>query len=305
MPAPHTSTQFGDLLDPRFQKIFWNQYKELSDMIGTLYADAGNNGRNNMQWSSVGALGDWDEFAGSVSYGSMSQGYDTTATPIEFTKGVQVERKLFDDDQYNIMDQRPRGMAMAAQRTRQRHAARIFNLAFSNDTYFYNNSEGVALCSNSHTNTSGASTSSGYDNLSTSALTATAVAAARIQMVGFRGDQAEMISVNPNELWYPPNLYEVAEEIIGSQGKVDTANNNKNVHYQGYKGYEWNYMTDTNNWFMCDSAMRKAALFWWDRIPVEFGFIEDFDTLVAKWRGYMRYAMAWVDWRWAMGHQVS
>ncbi|KKK58937.1 hypothetical protein LCGC14_3039400 [marine sediment metagenome] len=31
----------------------------------------------------------------------------------------------------------------------------------------------------------------------------------------------------------------------------------------------------------------------------------DLDTLIAKWRGYMRYAMAHVDWRWTFGHQVS
>lgn len=305
MPGPHTSTQFGDLLDPRFQKIFWNQYKQLADMIGKLYADAGNNGRNNMMWSSVGTLPDFVEFTGSVSYQSMSQGYDTTATPIEFTNGVQVERKLFDDDQYNIMDQRPRGLALSAQRSRQKDAARVFNLAFSVDARFYNNTEGVALCSSLHTTTSGASTASGFRNITTSALTATAVAAARISMVTFRGDQAELISVSPDELWFPPNLYEVAQEIVGSQGKVDTANNNKNVHYQGYALNEWNYMTDTNNWFMCDASMRKNSLFWWDRIGLEFAMVEDFDTLVAKWRAYMRYAMAWVDWRWVLGAQVS
>jgi len=305
MPTPHISTQFGDLLDPRFQRVFWDQLKQLKDVLPSLYGTAPNNGRDTMRWSSVGALPDWVEFTGSVQYQSMSQGYDTTSTPVEFTNGVQVERKLFDDDQYHIMDQRPRGLALSAHRTRQKHGARVFNLAFSVDNYFYNNTEAVALCSNSHTTTSGASTTSGFDNLTTASLTATAVAAARILFVGFRGDQAERISVQPDELWYPPDLYEQAEEIIKSEGKVDTANNNINVHKGAYDGYEWNYMTDTNNWFMCDSSMRKMSLLWWDRIPMEFAMIEDFDTIVAKWRGYMRYAMAHIDWRWILGAQVT
>lgn len=305
MPVPHTSGSFGDLLDPRFQQIFSETYKQLPDMIPTLFTMAPNNGRNNMTWSSVGAVPDFTEFTGSVGYSSQSQGYDITSTPLEFTNGIQVERKLFDDDQYHVMDQKPRGMATAAQRTRQKHAARLLNNAFSVDNYFYNNSEGVSLCSNSHTTTSGASTASGFDNMVTAALTATAVAAARIQMVGFRGDQSERVSIVPDELWFPPDLYEQAFEISASMGKVDTALNNRSVHEGKYKLYEWNYLTDSNNWFMCDSAMRKNSVFWLDRTPLEFAMIEDFDTLVAKWRGYMRYSNAHVDWRWILGAQVA
>src|SRR3990167_5277807 len=121
------------------------------------------------------------------------------------------------------MDQKPKGMAEALFRTRQKHKARIFNNATAVDTLFYSHSEGVALGSNSHTTTSGASTSAGFDNLTTAALTATAVFAARLNMVGFRGDQAERIDVEPDELWYPPDLSEQAFEIIKSAGKVETA----------------------------------------------------------------------------------
>jgi len=173
------------------------------------------------------------------------------------------------------------------------------------DSFFYNNSEGVALCSNSHTTTSGASTATGFDNLATGPLTATAVFAGRLQMRGFRGDQAEIISVMPDELWYPPDLEEIAFEIMNARGKVDTAENNPNFHSGTYTGYDWEYLTDPNNWFMCDSGMRKQFLFWSDRIPLEFGMVEDFDTFVAKWRGYMRYGAAWINWRWILGHQVS
>lgn len=305
MATPHTSGNFGDLLDPRFQKIFHEHYNELPDMLPMLFTFEPDNGRNNMMWSSVGTVPDFTQFTGSVSYSSQNQGYDVTATHVEFANGIQIERPLFDDDQYNIMNQRPRALAASAFRTRQKHGARMLNNAFAVDTLFYSNSEGVALCSNSHTTTSGASTASGFDNLGTAALTATAVAAARIQMTGFRGDQAERISVIPDELWYPPNLYEEAYEIINSSGKVDTANNNRNVHEGQYRGVEWNYMTDTNNWFLVDSMLKKQSVHWVDRISLEFAMAEDLDTMVAKWRAYMRYSMAHTDWRWVMGHQVA
>lgn len=305
MPSPHTSASFGDLLDPRFQKIIHDNLKEPNDMIPVIFADAGTNGRNNMTWSGVGTMPEWDEFSGSVTYGSMSQGYDVTMTPVEFAKGFQVERKLYDDDQYNIMDQRPAGLAKGARRLRQRHAHRIFNNAFTNDSYFYTHSEGVALCSNSHTTTSGASTASGFDNLGTAAFSATALAAARIQMVGFRGDQAEKLDYKPDEIWIPPDLYEQAYEVVSSMGKVDTANNNRNVHYGAYTIHECTYFTDTNNWFVTNADARKEFLKWSDRIPIEFAMVEDFDTLIAKWRGYGRWAMVYLDWRFIVGHQVT
>lgn len=302
---PNISTAFGDLLDPRFQQIFHENLDQLPDMLPMLYNFPAGNGRNNMTWSQVGTLPDFTEFTGSINYSEQSQGYDTTSTPVEFSNGIQVERKLYDDDQYNIMDQKPMALSNSYYRTRQKHGARPLNNAFSVDNYFYNNSEGVSLCSDSHTTNSGASTANGFDNLGTASLTATAVAAARIQMVGFRGDQADRISVMPDELWYPPNLYEQAAEIIGSAGKLDTANNNVNVHQNRYTGREWNYMTDTNNWFMMDSSMKKQMLHWVDRTPIEFAMVEDFDTLLAKWRAYCRYSNAHTDWRFIFGANVS
>ena len=305
MATPHTSANFGDLLDPRFQKIFNEEKPQIPSMIGTIYTMVGTNGRNNMTWSEVGTLPDIEEFTGSVPYSSSSQGYDVTLTPVEFAGGFQVQRKLFDDDQYNIMDQKPKSLRMATDRTREQHAFRLFNNAFSVDSYFYSHSENVALCSDSHTTNSGASTASGFDNKGTSSLTAVAVAANRIQMRGFRGDQAEKLDVTPDELWYPTDLYEQAYEIISASGKVDTANNNPNVHKGKYTGYECQYLNDTNNWFMCDSRLRKMYVFWSDRISPEFAMIEDFDTLIAKWRVYGRWGSAHTNWRWVMGNQVS
>ncbi len=305
MPNPHTSGSFGDLLDLRFQKIFFEAYDELPSMLPSLFTQAGTNGRSDMRWSQVGTLPNWSQFTGTVSYGSSSQGYDTTATPLEFASGVQIERALFDDDQYSIMDQRPRALGSSARRTREVHGARILNNAFSVDTMFYTNTEAVALCSNSHTTTSGASTSSGFDNLGTAPISATALAAARIAMRNFRGDQAERINVRPDELWIPPDLYEEAFEIVNSMGKVDTDVNNRNVHEGAYRIVEWNYLTDANNWFVVDSSLRKQSVFWTDRVAIEFAFAEDLDTIIAKWRGYMRYAFAHVDWRWIHGFQVT
>ena len=306
MAVPLTSTGFGDLLDPRFQRIFNLEYDGFPDAVPMLFNIEKTNSRNNMTFSSMGNFGDVPQFTGSVVYDSISQGYDTTITPLEFASGTQVERKLMDDDQFNQIDRLPAGLADALQRTRQKHAFRILNNAFSVDTFFYNNSEGVALCSDSHTTTaSGVSTASGFDNMVTSSLTATAVTAAKILGRNFADDRGNRIDMNFDEIWCPIDVEDRAQEIIKSTGKVDTANNNINVHKGLYTMYSSVYLTDTNNWFMCDSRRRKRSLSWTDRIAKEFARIEDFDTIIAKWRLYARYGSGHTDWRFLVGASVS
>ena len=306
MGVPHTTGAFGDLLDIRFQKIFDDNFPQLNDMLPELYNFEPNNGRIDMRFSQVSGYGDIPQFNGSVTYQSAAQGYDTVITPLEFASGIQVERRLFDTDQYSIMNQRPAGLARASQRTRQKHGARPFNNAFSVDSFFYNNSEGVALASDSHTTTvQSASTASGFDNKVVTALSATALATARIQMRGFRDAAANRGDVEPDELLFPPDLYEIAFEINSSMGKVDTAENNRNVHFGRYTMKEWNYLTDTNNWFLMDSSLRGESLKWFDSVPVEFAQAEDLDTLVAKWRLYGVWGNGHLDWRWILGAEVS
>lgn len=306
MAVPHSTGQFGDLLDIRFQEIFDDNFPQVNDMLPELYDFEPNNGRIDMRFSQVGGYADVPRFTGSVTYQSTAQGFDTVITPLEYATGIQVERRLFDTDQFSIMNQRPAGLARAAQRTRQKFGARVFNNAFSVDTLFYVNSEALSLCNNSHTTTiANVSTAVGFDNLVTTALSATALASARIQMRNFRDAAANKGDVEPDSLWFPPDLYEIAFEIVESMGKVDTAENNRNVHRGRYDLHEWQHMTDPNNWFLLDSALQKESLKWFDSVPVEFAMAEDLDTLRAKWRLYMVLGNGHLDWRWILGAQVS
>ena len=300
------SSQFADVLDPRFRRIFDEEYATVPDKLDRFYAMVSGSLQTE-RMSSVGTYGTIPQFSGSVSYNSVSQGFDLSITPLEFAAGIEIERRLFDDGLHNVIENKPRALSSSLFRLRQTHAARPFNQAFTADTKFYSHSEGVALASNSHTTTSGASTTNGFDNLTVGSLSAVTVTSARIQMVGYRGDQAERIGVIPDTLIVPVDLYETAFEIVGSQGKVDVATNNANVHFGQYSVEEWIYLTDTNNWFMADSSLMKSerGLGWIDRNKGELAFVEDFDTLIGKWRVYARWANYWYDWRWLLGANVS
>ena len=108
----------------------------------------------------------------------------------------------------------------------------------------------------------------------------------------------------PSLLLVPIDLEPAAWEIVNSQGKPDTATNNASYNY-GFKMVSWEYLTDTNNWAVIDQDQMKSFLFWHDRIAQEFAMVEDFDSLIGKWRLYTRYSAGHTDWRWILGGSVS
>jgi hypothetical protein len=57
---------------------------------------------------------------------------------------------------------------------------------------------------------------------------------------------------------------------------------------------------------MIDSALAGIHLLWLDRVGVEFAMDPASEySLKARYRGYMRYAYGWSDFRWIFGHEVT
>ncbi len=295
------SENFGDLLDSRFRKIYNEQTKEsLQDsMIGMLFNVISASGPD-YRVSGLGGMGDIGDFDQSINYDSFAQLYDKTITFPEKAGGFKVERKLADDDQFGIMDQKPRQLATAVARTREKSAAAVFNQAFT-DT---DQADGVAICSSFHPYSPDDATT--QSNAGTSAMSAVSVEATRrIGLTSVYNDRGELADVNYDLLVAPVSLEEAAWEIINTKGQVDTANNNANFHYGRYKLAVWKRLTDSNNWFFIDSSLIKQFLYWVDRVKPEFNYERDFDTFVAKWSVYMRYGVGAADWRFIYGHMVS
>ena len=306
---------FGDLLDPRFREIITEQFqKRHEDMVPVFWGMPGATTpmRDTERYSEVSGLTPAGQFTGAVDYASFYQGYDTTATYSEWAQGIQINRTLQEWDQKNVIEERPKKLADSFWRRRQIEAHRWLRNAFSVDTFYHNRTEGVALCSNSHTTTTGASTTAGFDNLATTPFAATSLRTLQIQMADFRDLQGQPIDLWGDTIIYPVDLYEEVYEAVASQGRVDAATNNRNVHYGAYTMIALRNkvdFTDTNDWYFVDGTLMKDMLLWFDQVwpggQPEFGFTEDFDTFNAKYRGYSRWTNLIRDWRFLVGAQVS
>jgi len=291
---------FGKLLEPGLRKIFYETYDQIPVMMNELY-NVQTTSNPYEEDVSIGTMGEFPKFQGTVEYDRMYEGYNKIYDFPEFAKGFRIERKLWDDERYNQINKRPAGLAIAAQRRRESDAAALFENAFDSN---YEGPDGKPLCATDHPSKAPDGPSE-RSNKGTDALSHTSLQETKNEMRGFVDDRGGKISVVPDTLLVPVELEETAWELIESEGKVDTNENNPNIHYGKYKLIVWDYLEDSSNWFLIDS--RYAALFlnWFDRVPLEFAMEEDFDTLVAKFRAYMRYNAGWSDWVWIYGHEVG
>lgn len=293
------SENFGYLLDPGLRKIFMDEFQLPGSQIDSLFGVEKSTKAVEYDLG-IGGLGDLEEFTGTIGYGDFSQQYRTSYTHREWVKGIKIERKLVDDDQYSVINKRPQSLAMVAKRTKEKHAASVFNNAFN--TSVFTGGDTHALCANAHTHVGSDET---QDNLYTSALSPTALATARLGMRSFMDETDNLINSMGDLLLVPPELEQTAYEIVNTDREVDSANNNANFLKGKFKVVVWDYLTDSDNWFLIDSKYSKLFLKWFDRIPTEFNKDKDFDTYISKWSVYQRYSYGFSDWKWILGSQVS
>lgn len=313
MGNPLTSSQFIRLLDDRLRTVYVDLFKELPTHIDKFFSVI----TSDKAWEEfygVGAVPDIPTFTGKLEYLSVAPDYYTRIEPKEFAGAIQIERKLIDDDRYDVIKGRQAGLAESYIRVKEKYGAAAFGYAFSAAFQFMSNEEGVALCSSSHSNKSGASTSSGFSNAGSTALSKTSIGATRILMKQFRNDIGARIIVEPDTLIVPDNLYDTACEAVGKNDSgassvMDPDSDKGKINVQSGR---WNIIAyprlddyDTNNWFMADSRRMKEFLIWVDRVSPETNTQVDFETLMFKQSIYGRYGYGWTNWRGLYGHAVS
>lgn len=309
MANPLNSAEFVRLLDTRLTKVTESRakFRDLQSMIPTLFAVA----TSNSAWEEffeVGGVPDILPFGGTINYLSVSPGYLTRMEHKEYAGGLQVQRKLMDDKKYAVLDRNALGLIDSAYRVREKKAARAWQYAFSTAFDFMYSEEGKSWCSTTHLTRSSISTSSGFSNSGTSALTPTSLNTTRLLMRRFKTDIGERYDVGDNlALVVPDTLVDTAMEIVKTPKGLDTGDGNINPQAGRYQIIAYKRLddVDTNNWFMVDLDRLKDTLMFYDRIKAEYKTTVDFDTYMILQAVYERFSYGFTDWRAVYGHKVS
>ena len=292
---------FGKLLEPGLRKIFFETYDELPQQFPKVYNMHTSKKAAEHDWG-MGAFGDWTKRESqfdTVDYKTLSPGLDRTYVHDAFTQGFMVTREMYDDDQYRQMEKLPKAMARAGRAKVEKDAVIPLVEGFA-DRLIY---DGKVLFANDHPLLD--STGVGK-NLATGALTDESLKAALKIMRETVDEAGNLIQLKANRLIIPPALEDTAIRLLKSSQIAGTELNDTNKYLNGY-GLEivvMDYLGEAaggsdTHWFLQDSSRHELNFFW--RIKPEFKWEEDFDTFIAKYRGYMRYSMGVSDWRGLIG----
>lgn len=302
----HISTSFGQLLEPGLRRIFFESYKAIPEQYSKIYNMLTSTKAQEHEWG-MGALSDWTERTSElseVSYAKVSPGLARVYTHKAFTRGFMIGRELYDDDQYSQIEKMPKALARAGKAHVEKLAMAPLINGFSKDVGGVGVSaiyDGLPLFSASHPCVDSVKLGS---NLATGALTSENLQKA-IQLMRKSIDEAgNLITVVPNRLIVPPALEYTARIILESTAVPGSDFNDINVVKGALELVVMDYLGTTNGgsdtaWFLQDTTQHELNFFW--RMKPEFKWDEDFDTFVAKYRGYMRFSYGVSDYRGLVG----
>jgi phage major head subunit gpT-like protein len=304
--GPMISDNWAALLTPGLKRVFTQRQHPRAELFKRAKIfNIDTSLRAFEDFQAIGGLSTeaWNEFerTGRVPYDAISKGWLTRLEHREFAKGIQVRRKLMDDNLYpgapipkSITGQVVE-LKDSALLFQEKSAADVFNNGFTDSGtdsagYSVAGADGVGLFSTAHPVIPNGTT---VANEGTRALTSDNVVATKNDMRAFVDAEGELTVAHPDTLLVPPELEETARRIVESPLDPDSANNAINVNKDRYEIVVWDYLTDANAWFMLDSTLANEHLIWLDRKEPEFNQEYDNDTHIGKWGAYMRFSRGW------------
>lgn len=186
-----------------------------------------------------------------ISVRRPKQGANKTLTMKKMGLGFAISREAVEDGKFALISDMVKKLAKSAKESQEIDGMNVFNNGFSSET----TADGVAVFSTAHTLPSGLTfrnrLSSDAD-LSPTSLD-TALQDLATQQVGDSG-----IIYNPKArvLLVHPSNYRYAREIVGSDLKADTADNNMNPFKDdGLRVIQCPHLSDADAWFLAADPM--------------------------------------------------
>ena len=288
-----TSSTIVDALDANLNEMFqdgltsWgDEYTKIFNVLDSdkqSEKDSYESGFQAMPEKTEGASATYDTILGGISKSYMHKTY---AMGYEITEEA-VEDNLRTPETFNKL---PQALMRSATETIEVTSANILNNGFTNTGF-----DGVSLFNTAHPDLDGSTQSnrpSTDADLSVTSLTAglTAIEKFTDERGLKRPTKAVMLAV-------PTDLWNIAEELLGSEYKPYTANNEVNsLQKKDLRYFVYHYLTDVDAWFLlAEKGQHKLKFFW----RVRLGALKrgaDFDSTNLKHLARMRFSVDYSHW---------
>ena len=286
-------------LEGHISQIFDNEMEKKTDYRPMMFNMETSN-RSVEEHLGMGAVGQMQEWNGSVNYDTFDKGYEKDYRHIKYSNGLQIEREILQFKNFNEIKSRTRKLALSAHKTFQYQGASDFNNAFNSAIL---GPDGVALCSASHPYSPSDDTT--QSNIGTTDLTPDGVEEAMNAMAKFTDDRGDLLGCKGNLLIVGTNFLKRAKEIVGSDQEPFNAENQTNVFKDDGLTYLYNPWITGDKWFLVDKDGMKMAHNWYTARTPKIEYVDDFDTEVGKYKVVGMWSYGWDDWSWVYGNDVA
>ncbi len=281
---PGITTYFGDL-------------KNFPEIYSKLY-DVRDSSKGFEQFTLAGELGLAAKMqeGQQVMFDSTQEGKSHVVSHVEYGNGVIITQNAMDDAQSGqILKTKGEYLRQSMEKTLEVVAhAKLNNATSSSAPYIGGNGE--ALVSTTHASLAGnlSNTVTGNAPLSEAALEQ-----ACIQIKQTLTNRGLKANIMPRRLVVPDQLEFEAERILGSEGRVGTADNDLNALKSLGKlpgGYMVDtYLTSSTAWFIQTDAPEGLLFFW--RRKMALDSMNENDKRIAKFFSTMRFSTVHNDFR--------
>lgn len=232
-----------------------------------------------------------------VTYDDPIQGGTVRYLHLTYALGWQVTMEMKDDDRYDIIQKIPPELMKSCRQTWEQLAGNV--LLQGNSTIV--TADGVSLFNTAHPLLGGGTYSNQLATLSDFSVTALQDSIILYEnMVNERGLR---VMTSPDNVWGPPEMQFVFQEVLQSQYKPYTGNNEINPVQGRVEPKVLHFWNTNTGWVLSsnDSSINNVK-FKWRAKPVT-DTIDDFETKGTKHSIVFRASAGATDWRgWVQGN---
>ena len=223
-----------------------------------------------------------------VAYDQASEGFTARYTHETVALAFALTEEAVEDNLYDRLGARyTKALARSMAHTKQVKAANVLNNAFSSS---FLGGDGKSLVATDHPLAGGGTFSNRPSAFSD--LNETSLENALISISTFVDDRNMILALQGTKLIVPPQLQFVADRLLETPGRVETADNDINaIRNMGLlpQGYAVNhFLTDTDAFFVLTDCPDGFKHF--ERSPISTSMEGDFDTGNVRYKARERYS---------------
>lgn len=222
-------------------------------------------------------------------------------TPVRFALGYKITQEMIDHELYGQVEKFERALIKSAVDLQEVTAALVFNSGFGTadaDGFKAAGFDGLQLFSTAHTRLDGGAVIRNRPSTDVD-LGVTGLQNALIDFDNMIDDRGRPVFIRPKMLIINPEDRFTAKEILESEYKPGTANNEVNaLKDAGLSFMVSHYLTDNDAWFLVGD--QHDVNFIWDERP-RGGMEEDFDAEVIKRKIVEGFFVGHGEWRGTWG----